>query len=299
MRPNLKICVALFVMISAVAACREGAENAGDAAPATDGWPSRLADGQPDVQGFWGIRRNSDDPSKPGTFASYTIEGGDTTFAGGSDRTLQLNIATAKYETVVVDPPGRIPYQEWALERRKTLRGENEGLYDPLARCVGGTPRQIYWGDFQIVQSRGTVAIIHEWNHFFRIIPVDGRPHAGQGLKLIMGDSVGHWEGNTLVVDVTNNSELPWFDTMGDFRSDALHVVERFTFSDRNTIQYEAVIEDPKTLTQPMKIAMTMMRNEEKGGDYELWEFACHENEKEVEHIMRAAEMRKRNRGTR
>lgn len=259
-------------------------------APAASAWPpAKLPDGQPDVQGFYGPTGNSRDPKNPGTFASYTIEGGLTTFAGGSDTTLELDIPKAVYQSVVVDPPGRVPYTQEAFERREYFRGEGEGLYDPLSRCVGGVPRLAYWGGFQIVQTKGTVMIVHEWNHFYRIIPVDGRGHAGKGLKLIMGDSVGHWEGNTLVIDVTNNSDLPWFDTMGDFHSDAMHLVERFNFVDPNTIKYEATVEDSKVLTQPMKLAMLLMRSKNKGKDYETWEFACHENEHEVEHILRAA----------
>ena len=83
-------------------------------------------------------------------------------------------------------------------------------------------------------------------HHTYRAIPLDGRSHIQESVKLWMGDSLGRWEGNTLVVDVTNNNDQTWFDIVGDFHSDALHVAERFTPVDAETIEYEATITDPK-----------------------------------------------------
>ena len=99
-----------------------------------------------------------------------------------------------------------------------------------------------------------------------------------------MGDSRGRWEGNTLVVDVTNNNDKTWFDVIGSFHSDALHVVERFTVVDAKAIDYEATIEDPKVYTRPWKLALRLERIHEK--DYELLEEACHEGERDVQHIL-------------
>jgi hypothetical protein len=90
-----------------------------------------------------------------------------------------------------------------------------------------------------------------------------------------MGDSRGRWEGNTLVIDVTNHNDLTWFDQAGGYHSDALHVVERLTFVDADTINYEATLEDPKAYTRPWKIAFTILRHKEEG--FELLEDACFE----------------------
>jgi len=98
-----------------------------------------------------------------------------------------------------------------------------------------------------------------------------------------MGDSRGHWEGNTLVVDVTNNNDKTWWDVVGSFHSDALHIVERYTFVNADTINYEATFEDPKVFTRPFKMSLRFERNKEQG--YEQMEFACHEGQ-ESQHLI-------------
>jgi hypothetical protein len=118
-------------------------------------------------------------------------------------------------------------------------------------------------------------------------VPLDGRPHLPENIKLFMGDSRGRWEGNTLVVDVTNNNDKTWLDVIGSFHSDALHLVERFTVVDVKTINYEATIEDPKVYTRPWKLALVLERTNQEG--FELWEEACHEGERDVPHILRRA----------
>jgi hypothetical protein len=114
----------------------------------------------------------------------------------------------------------------------------------------------------------------------YRIVPLDGRPHPSQNVKLWMGDSRGHWEGNTLVVDVMNNNLKSRFSTEGDFASDKAHIVERYTFLDANTMVYRATIEDPTVYTRPWTIQARMIRIHTKEPDYEVWEDACHEGEK-------------------
>jgi len=95
---------------------------------------------------------------------------------------------------------------------------------------------------------------------------------------LWMGDSRGHWEGQTLAIDVTNLNDETWLDTASNFHSDALHVVERWTYVDADTINYEATLEDPTVYTQRLKIAFPLVRNKQK--QYELLEFACHEGDR-------------------
>ena len=107
----------------------------------------------------------------------------------------------------------------------------------------------------QIRQIPGYVTIFYESNHVYRVIPLDGRPHAGTNVKLWMGDSRGRWEGSTLVVDVTNFNDGTWFDSHGSFHSDALHVVERWTRVSDDRIAYTVTIEDPNVFTQPWKMA--------------------------------------------
>ena len=97
------------------------------------------------------------------------------------------------------------------------------------------------------------IAILHENMHARRLIYMDGKPHP-QGYKAWMGDSRGHWEGNTLVVDVADNNDKSVFDMAGHFHSDALHIVERFTPVDKDTIDYEATFDDPKVFTRPFKM---------------------------------------------
>ena len=106
-------------------------------------------------------------------------------------------------------------------------------------------------------------------------------PHVPAAIHLWNGDSRGRWEGNTLVVDITNTNGLTWLDNAGNFASDALHVVERYTLIDRDTIHYEARLEDPKVYARPWTMVSALTRNKEPG--FEIWEQACHEGNQSVE----------------
>jgi hypothetical protein len=100
-----------------------------------------------------------------------------------------------------------------------------------------------------------------------------------------MGNSRGHWEGNTLVVDVTNLTGQTWFDASGRFHGEDMHVVERFTIVDADTVRYEARIDDPKVFTQPWTLAFRFVREKESG--YELLEYACHEGNRSLPLILK------------
>ena len=126
--------------------------------------------------------------------------------------------------------------------------------------------------------------ILFEYQHAYRVIPLDGRPHVGENIKLFMGDSRGHWEGDTLVVDVTSNNDQTWFDLVGTFHSDAMHILERFTLVDADTMRYTATITDPQVFTRPWTMAVTFDRNKEKA--FELIEDACHEGEQDAWHAL-------------
>jgi hypothetical protein len=191
-----------------------------------------------------------------------------------------LNLRTS----LVIDPPdGKIPpLTPEAKQRAAKLAAERKktGPYDgPESRGLGercivmaheGPPMlaPAYNANLQIQQGKGYVAILHEEIHDTRIIPVDGRPHLGPNIRQFLGDSRGHWEGNTLVVDTTNFNDKTNFHGSGE----NLHVIERFTRVDADTILYQFTVEDPTTWTRPWSAELPMTRI--KGP---IYEFACHE----------------------
>ena len=220
--------------------------------------PPRTDDGRPDMQGYW-----------ERAFTSQDVE------EHGADG---LNVQPGP--SLVVDTPDhRIPYQPWALEFRK---GIADRFISPLASCYPpGVPRHaIAPAAHRIVQMPGYLVYMLEYSHSYRIIPTGGGPHVGGAVHLWQGDSRGRWDGNTLVVDVTNINGLTWLDNAGNFASDALHVVERYTLIDRDTIHYEARIEDPKVYTRPWTMVSALTRNRERA--FEIWEQACHEGNQSV-----------------
>jgi hypothetical protein len=238
----------------------------GGTGPHVAGGPvQHLADGHPDMQGFWNAGNN-----------------GGAVFELQNHPTPRSGVPPGK--GAIVDPAdGFLPYQLWAAAKAKETF-EHDLAAEPELHCYqSGVPKQIYvqFG-FQIFQPANYVVLTWEFMHAYRIIPTDGRKHIPADIKLFQGDSVGHWEGDTLVVDTTNLNDRTWYDTVGDFHSDAEHVVERFTPVDTNTIKYEATVDDTKTLTKPFKIAMELYKvNDPK---YEQMEFACIEGNQDVTH---------------
>jgi hypothetical protein len=225
---------------------------------------TRLPDGKPNMQGYWETRV---------FFTAFDLE---------AHQKAEFGIPAGP--GVVVDPPnGKIPYQPWALEKKKDIVAHHM-FDDPQAHCwLSGVPRQMYTPfGFQILQPPGNVVLLYEAFHSYRIISLNGRPHPSDAIRMFEGDSRGHWEGDTLVVDVTNQNEKTWFDMTGNFHSDALHVIERYTMADANTIKYEATLEDPKVFTQPWKIAFDLGRHLE--ANYEQLEYACVEGEQDLQH---------------
>ena len=143
-----------------------------------------------------------------------------------------------------------------------------------------GPVRAPLWTGFEIQQYPGYVVIIQDQNHTFRVIPLDGRPHPSQALKLWMGNSRGHWEGATLVVDVQNENSKGRLDNIGDFSSDKVHIVERYTFNNPNSFDYRATFEDPSVYTRPWTLYAKYVRQHADEPGYEPWENACQEGEK-------------------
>jgi hypothetical protein len=167
---------------------------------------------------------------------------------------------------------GEIPYRPEALARRKENYANRLRL-DPEIRCyLPGVPRATYMPfPFQIMQSQKHIMIVHEYAGAVRTIYMDN--HTEAPADSWMGWSNGHWEGDTLVVDTTGFNDRSWFDRAGNFHSEALHVVERFTPRSAETLTYEATIEDPNVFTRPWKMSMPLYRRVERNA--RLMEFRC------------------------
>ena len=167
---------------------------------------------------------------------------------------------------------GELPYKPEALVQRSQNR-ENWLAADPEIKCyLPGVPRATYMPyPFQIVQSDQAIFIAYEFAGAVRNVYLKdpGPPPVDSW----MGQSAGHWEGETLVVDVTGFNDQTWFDRSGNFHSDALHVVERYTRTGADVIQYEATIDDPKVFTRPWKMNMPLYRRQEKNA--QLMDFKC------------------------
>ena len=165
-----------------------------------------------------------------------------------------------------------IPYQPWAADKKKQ-NAEHWLTLDPEIKCyLPGVPRATYAPHpFQIVQTRNTIVFAYEFASASRIVRMMKTEDAP--IDSWMGWSRGHWEGDTLVVDVTGFNDQTWFDRAGNFHSNALHVVERYTRTGPDHLSYEATIEDPKVFTRPWKISMPLYRRQEKNA--QLLEYKC------------------------
>jgi hypothetical protein len=247
--------------------------------------PPRLSDGQPDMQGLWVSAAGG---------AAHSVEDG-----GDPDAAVIQGNAGEPPPVILIDPAGgRIPYQQAAAARRTQLLWDIEtptapGHVDPHVRAhLDGVPRINYVpGGLQIRQIPGYVTILYESSHTFRVIPVDGRPHVAPTVRLWMGDSRGRWEGNTLVVDVTNFNDETWFDSHGTFHSEALHVVERWTMAGADRIDYQATIEDPNVFSRPWKVGFAINRNKQPG--YEYYEDTRFEGERDAAEIIEGGKANK------
>jgi len=174
----------------------------------------------------------------------------------------------------VVQGDGQIPYKPEALQIKKE-NAEHWIDRDPELKCyLPGIPRAMYLPyPFQITQSTNKIHIAYEFSNSARTIHLD--KVAPPPDDTWMGHSVGRWDGDTLVVDVSNFNDRAWFDRAGDFHSDALHLTERFSLMSPDVIQYDVTIEDPKVFTRPWRIAMPLYRRVEP--NMQLLEFRCNE----------------------
>jgi hypothetical protein len=230
--------------------------------------PPRTADGRPDFSGYW----------RHGTEAKEDLEAPwDNRARVGVSREGARDGGPGK--SLIVDPPGgKLPLQPWAQAQRK----QNESSYiDQNTLCfLSGVPRFMYEsGAYQIVHAPGSITILSEEAHAFRVIATDGRPRIAQNIRLWLGDARGKWEGNTLVVETTNQNGRAFLDRRGTFFTDAAIVTERFTMLDRNTIAYGATVNDPLVYTRPFTIGFMLTRHTTK--DFEILEDSCFEGSKD------------------
>ena len=176
--------------------------------------------------------------------------------------------------SIVVSPiDGLVPIRPWAEAKRRYNR---PAYVHQNAICrLSGVPVTMYMtGLYQFMQNEEYLLVQSEEAHAYRIIPTDNRPHIGKNIKLWNGDSVGHWEGNTLVVQTQNQNARAWLDQRGRFYTDEALVEERFTLIDADTIHWSATLEDPDVYTAPFTISLAYRRRPAM----ELWEEACYES---------------------
>jgi hypothetical protein len=203
-------------------------------------------------------------------------------------------VKTARTSLIVDPPDGKMPPQTPEARQRLTARRAAARAHGPAdsyenrslqERCITrGLPEVIlpgpYNNNLQIVQTPGYVVLMTEMIHDARVVPMDGRPHASPNLRAWMGDSRGRWEGDTLVVDTTNFTDRTNFRGSGE----NLHLVERFTRVDADTIDYRFTVEDPTTWTRPWTVAYPIVKT-----DGPIYEFACHEGNYGLRDILSGA----------
>jgi hypothetical protein len=257
--------------------------------------PARTPDGQPDLQGMYtrngvvGLEakppENPIDPSGNNPLSVSNRGDGLGPYPkifGEGATALRNGQKRQPRRTGIIDPPDRnLPWRpEEDAKRREFLLHMNPPAdlrhVELNARCAlpGLFQGEDNNNPYQFLQRAGEVVMLYDYNHTSRVIHLDGRPHLGKTIRLFMGDSIGHWEGNTLVVDTTNFNDRTSYSREIPYLTDALHTVERFTINDASSIDYEVTIDDPGLFTKPWKTAGYFTRVPK---DIQSLEFACAE----------------------
>jgi hypothetical protein len=315
--PDRKLVLAVGIAIalasvSAMAQTKIGAKK--------DAHVPRLADGHPDMQGIWDFR-SATPLERPARFAGREFMTPDEVVEyerlaleredgrpPDDARSLEEQsvhpvwwldygktvVKTARTSLIVDPADGRMPAQTPDARQRLAARRADARTHGPAdsyenrslqERCITrGLPEVIlpgpYNNNLQIVQTPGYVVLMTEMIHDARVVPLDGRPHAPSTLRAWMGDSRGRWEGDTLVVDTINFTDRTNFRGSGEH----LHLVERFTRLDADTIDYRFTVEDPTTWTRPWTVAYPIVKT-----DGPIYEFACHEGNYGLRDILTGA----------
>jgi hypothetical protein len=289
---------------------------------ATQTWtPPRTPDGQPDLQGFW-TNATTTPLERPSELAGKQVlteqeaaefqeqvlrpsgEGAPGLQAGssiGASWFERGTVVAGRRTSLIVDPPdGKIPPLTAAARDRVATRAQKTRLHPsdgPEDRSL--SERCLLWGsagppmlptgynnNYQIVEGPGYVVILVEMIHEARVIPLDGRPHLGPMVRQWLGDSRGHWEGNTLVVDTTNFTDQTAFRGSDE----NLHLIERFTRTDPDTIRYEFTVDDPTTFTKPWSAEIPMRKTHGP-----IYEYACSEGNYGLPDILAGARAEEKN----
>jgi hypothetical protein len=218
----------------------------------------RTADGKPDFTGIWQAINT----------ANWDLQAHEAR----RGPVVALGAAFSVPAGTGVVEGNEIPYLPAAAAKKKDNQ-ENWLARDPEIKCfLPGVPRMMYMPyPIQIVQGQDTILMASEFASASRTIRMNSKEKSPTDSW--MGWSIGRWEGNTLVIDVTDQTDQTWFDRAGNFHSEALKVVERYTFADRNTINYEATMEDPKVFSRPWTISMPLYRHLEKNA--QVMEYKC------------------------
>jgi hypothetical protein len=282
MRVRISILIMQAVVVAAVSACV--GQTPPPAEQRAEYRAPRTADGRPDLSGIWQALNtaNYDLEAHAARPAPNVLRAAPRSEPPGVGRATRVELPVAELraigavggvppgESVVIG--GEIPYQPWALERRN----ENAAHWlerDPEIKCfLPGVPRATYMPyPLQILQGTNEILVAYEYNNTTRTI------HMGEvsdsPAPSWMGWSRGHWDGDTLVVEVTDLNGETWFDRAGNFHSDAMRVTERYTRVSPDHLLYEATIEDPNVFTQPWTIRMPLYRRLETGK--QLLEYKC------------------------
>ncbi len=241
-----------------LSACVSQAQQEGYRAP-------RTSYGTPDLNGIWQANNTANWDLEPHVARMGPV--------------VALGAAFSVPPGVGVVEGGEIPYLPAALEKRNANRAEWVKL-DPEVKCyMPGIPRATYMPyPFQIVQSADNMLFTYEYASTSRIVRFNTEEKSPA--PAWMGWSVGRWDGETLVIEVTDHMAETWFDRSGNHHSDALKVTERYTAIDANTLQYEATMEDPNTFSKPWKISMPLYRRREP--NVQLMEYKCVEFTEEL-----------------
>jgi hypothetical protein len=318
--------VALAAAIAITSLASTGIAGQAQSSAKTNTWmPTRTPWGEPDLQGIWTIETltplerpqefagkeflteqeaaeleartvagrvdAAPRPGDPGTYNQFWFDRG-------------TKVVQTRRTSLIVDPPdGRIPWSSEGQEKRRRLAQRPQGPFDSWVdldtgeRCLTDglamVPLQQYNMNYQLLQSPRYLVIQHEMFHDFRIIPTDGRPHVGIGIRQWLGDSRGHWEGNTLVVETTNFADKTHYRWSSPWRASrpTLRLVERFTRLDADTIDYRVTIEDPTMFARPWTAAVPMSKNQSERGvtTGRLYEYACHEGNHSMINVLSGA----------
>ena len=322
---TIAVAIASLRPVPVAGQTRASRATAGKAA-ATKTWtPPLTPDGQPDLQGIW-TNATVTPFERPAELAGKAFlsekEVAELEALAAENRVARppregdpgaynqvwfdsgTKVVKTRSTSLVVDPPdGRVPLRPEAEAKRDYNAAHNSDSYEYMSvwdRCItrgvpGGMFPAGYNNAYQIVQTPGYVTILYEMIHEARVIPIDGRAHVPPSVRFWNGDPVGHWEANTLVVDTTNFNGKGWIATSaaagrikGIPQSTALHVVERFTRVDRDTIDYRVTIDDPNYYTRPWTVSVPLNSDP----TYRMFEYACHEGNEAMSNILNGGRAR-------